>query len=372
VLTGGGTGGHVYPALSVAEQLRDDQSVEAILYCGAAGHIEERLTAERNLAFVGLSVSGMPRKISGKMLTWPFQFGQAVADSIKLLKEFHPTAVLGTGGYASAPPLVAALFLKIPFAIHEPDAHPGLVNRLMGPHAGLISLGMEGGKSGFQDSIARVRVNGNPISERFLTRTSRAKAAKLLDLDPGQTTVLITGGSQGALVLNKAVYAALPALLKGPKPIQVLHQVGEKNWQDMESTVPEELRKHPLYKPRPYFENLALAYAACDLAVCRAGAMTIAELSVMGTPAIFVPLPTAAQDHQTFNAQAVADRGGAELLKQKDLTGESLSKLIQSMLQDRDGLVKMAEAMKSTAQPNAAKRLSEQLKALSAGEAISE
>jgi len=370
VLTGGGTGGHVYPALSVAEQLRSDSSVEGILYCGAAGHIEERLTAERNIPFMGLDVSGLPRTISGEAALWPLQFVTAVVKSRKILADFRPTAVLGTGGYASAPPLVAALMLEIPYAIHEPDAHPGLVNRLMGPQAGLISLGMEGAKKTFEKSLERVRVNGNPVSERFLVSISRPEAGKLLEVDPHLTTVLITGGSQGARVLNQAVYAALPKLLNGPNAVQVLHQVGEKNWQDMESELAPELRKHPLYKPRPYFENLALAYAVSDLAVCRAGAMTISELSVTGTPAIFVPLPTAAQDHQTFNAQSVATRGAATVLRQKDLSGESLAQVLEEMLQDKAALAKMAQAMKATALPEAAKRLSEQLKALSAREPI--
>jgi UDP-N-acetylglucosamine--N-acetylmuramyl-(pentapeptide) pyrophosphoryl-undecaprenol N-acetylglucosamine transferase len=370
VLTGGGTGGHVYPALSVAEQLRNDQNVEAILFCGATAHIEERLTAERNIPFVGLSVSGLPRSISGKALIWPFQFGLAVVKACKILQDFHPTAVLGTGGYASAPLLVAAQLLKIPFAIHEPDAHPGLVNRMMGPHAGLISLGMEGAKKSFEQSLKRIRVNGNPVSERFLESIPRTDAGKSLEINPELTTVLITGGSQGARVLNRAVYAGLPKLLNGPKAVQVLHQVGEKNWQDMESELPAELRKHPLYKPRPYFENLALAYAVSDLAVCRAGAMTISELSITGTPAIFVPLPSAAQDHQTFNAQSVASKGGAKVLMQKDLSGDSLSQTIEGMLQDKSTLAKMAQSIKATAKPEAAKRLSEQLKALSAGESM--
>jgi UDP-N-acetylglucosamine--N-acetylmuramyl-(pentapeptide) pyrophosphoryl-undecaprenol N-acetylglucosamine transferase len=351
--------------------LQGDKSVEAILYCGAAGHIEERLTAERNLPFVGLDVSGLPRRISIKAALWPFQFAEAVLKARKILEDFHPTAALGTGGYASAPLLVAAWWLKIPFAIHEPDAHPGLVNRVMGPHAQLISLGMEGAKESFADSLARVRVNGNPVSERFLSHLSRSGASKSLDVAPDLPTVLITGGSQGARDLNQAVYAALPKLLNGPKAIQVLHQVGEKNWQDMERELAVELRKHRLYKPRPYFENLALAYAVSDLAVCRAGAMTVSELAITGTPAIFVPLPSAAQDHQTFNAQSVAAKGAAKVLTQKELSGESLSNLIDDMLKDREALAKMALSMKSIAHPDAAIRLSEQLKQLSAREPIS-
>jgi len=371
VLTGGGTGGHVYPALAVAEHLKKDESVEAILYCGAGGHIEERLTAERNIPFVGLKVSGMPRKLSPQMLSWPFELGGAVLEARKIMQDFRPTVALGTGGYASAPPLVAALWLKIPIAVHEPDAHPGLVNSVIGPHAQLISLGMEGAKDTFADALSRVRVNGNPISAKFFTKTTRRQAGKFLEISPDLPTVLITGGSQGARVLNQAVYAALPTLLNGPTPVQVLHQVGEKNWHDMQTELPANLRSHPLYKPRPYFDNLALAYAASDMAVCRAGAMTISELAVTGMPAVFVPLPSAAQDHQTHNAQSVADKGAAKMLVQKDLSGESLAKVISQMLNDQTALSSMAAAMRSLALPDAAARLTGQLKQLSAGQTIS-
>jgi UDP-N-acetylglucosamine--N-acetylmuramyl-(pentapeptide) pyrophosphoryl-undecaprenol N-acetylglucosamine transferase len=371
ILTGGGTGGHVYPALAVAEQLKDDPDVEALLYCGAIGHVEEQLTAERSISFKGLQVSGLPRSISLKTAFWPIPFSKAVTEAIKVLKDFRPTVVLGTGGYASAPPLVAALWLKVPFAIHEPDAHPGLVNRLMGPYAQLISLGMSGAKECFNQSLGRVRVNGNPVSKRFLEKMSRSEASKLLDVADDAPTVLVTGGSQGARALNEAVYAALPELLQSDKNIQVIHQVGEKNWQEMESALDRQFKDNPRYKPRPYFENLALAYAVSDLTVCRAGAMTISELCVTGTPAIFVPLPTAAQDHQTFNAQSIAATGAAKVLIQKDLGGQTLARLILETIDNKEGLARMAQAMKSMACPDAAVQLAGQLKRLSAHEPIS-
>jgi UDP-N-acetylglucosamine--N-acetylmuramyl-(pentapeptide) pyrophosphoryl-undecaprenol N-acetylglucosamine transferase len=230
---------------------------------------------------------------------------------------------------------------------------------------------MSGAKECFNKSLSRVRVNGNPVSKRFLEKIPRLEASKLLDVAVNAPTVLITGGSQGPRVLNEAVYAALPTLLLQSKNIQIIHQVGEKNWQEMETVLNRELRENPRYKPRPYFENLALAYAASDLTVCRAGAMTISELCVTGTPAIFVPLPTAAQDHQTFNAQSIAASGAAKVLVQKDLSGQTLAKLILETLDDQEGLAKMATAMQSMASPEAALRLARQLKQLSAREPIS-
>jgi UDP-N-acetylglucosamine--N-acetylmuramyl-(pentapeptide) pyrophosphoryl-undecaprenol N-acetylglucosamine transferase len=363
VLTGGGTGGHVYPALAVAECLKNDSDVEAILYIGATGHVEERLAKEQGLEFVGLHVAGMPRKISPRLITWPGEITLAVARAHSVLKEFRPTAVLGTGGYASAPPLVAALTLKVPFAIHEPDAHPGLVNRSLGQYARLISLGMEGAKSTFKNN-AHVSVFGNPISNRFSKVITRAEAAKMLDVDPDLPTLLITGGSQGAQAINHAVYEALSDLIAGSPSIQILHQVGEKNWDDMSLRLKDEFKSHPLYKPRKYFDNLAIAYAVSDLTVCRAGAMTIAELYATGTPAVFVPLPSAAQDHQTFNAKSVEEQGGAVVLPQSELNGERFARIVKQLIFDRARLDAMKRAMQASAKPNAAQELARALKAI--------
>ncbi len=365
LLTGGGTGGHVYPALAVAEELRNNLDVKSILYVGALGHIEERLAKERNLFFAGLKVSGLPRKFSPRLLTWPFEFYLSVAQASVVLKEFKPTVVLGTGGYASAPPLVAALTTGVPFAVHEPDAHPGLVNRMIGRRAQLISLGMAGAKEQITNTDAEIVVNGNPISAKFAKLPGRIEASRKFDLSPSIPTLLVTGGSQGAQALNKAVWAALPELLNGDKPIQVLHQVGENNWEAMQNELDPALKSHKLYKARPYLNEITDAYAACDLTVCRAGAMTIAELFVTGTPAIFVPLPSAAQDHQTFNAKFVETAGGARLLAQKDLTGASLSKLVKELIGDTSTLESMKSTLKSMAKPNAARDLATQVLALS-------
>lgn len=365
ILTGGGTGGHIYPALAVAEQLKTDESVEAILYMGASGHLEERLAAEQGLKFIGLTVTGLPRKLSWKLLTWPGQFWQAVRAARQAIDRFQPTVVLGTGGYASAPPLTATLLSGRKIAIHEPDAHPGLANRVFARYAKLISLGMAAAADRLGQTDARIEVNGNPVSKRFLELPEKSKALAELGLETNKTTVLVTGGSQGAQALNKAVFEILPMLKESGLPVQVLHQVGEKNWQDMQSNLPAELLESAFYKPKPYFNNMEVAYAACDVTVCRAGAMTIAELCVTGTPAIFVPYPFAAQDHQTFNARYIEAQGAARVLMQSDLTGERLFELIVELSQEGSKLADMSKQMLSLAKPQAAADLTRQLKRVS-------
>ena len=365
VLTGGGTGGHIYPALAVAEQLKDQADLEAILYIGAKGHLEEKLASERGLDFVGVDVSGLPRRFSPKLMSWPFQFLAAVFDARRELLDFKPSAVLGTGGYASAPSLVAAHILHVPYAIHEPDAHPGLVNRLLAHGASLVSCGMEGAHSRLKPNSGRIIVNGNPVGKSFLAPLKRDAACAVLGLRSDLKTVLITGGSQGAKALNEAVIAALPRLLEIDPPIQIIHQVGGKNVYECKEKLDPLTLSNTRYFLRDYFDDLAVAYAASDLAICRAGAMTVSELSVMGTPAIFIPYPFAAADHQTHNARYMEGKGAAVLLPQTQLTPDVLLKESSSILGDDERLRAMRRAMTSEGKAQAASDLCSQLKELS-------
>jgi len=366
VLTGGGTGGHIYPALSVAEHLKDRPDVEAILYIGAIGHPEEKLARENGLEFVGIKVSGLPRKLSPKLLTWPFEMVAAIMRAKAVLEAFKPTAVLGTGGYASAPPLAAAGLLGIPTAVHEPDAHPGLVNRLLGRKAKLISLGMQGAAGRMSTKLGQIAFNGNPVRGSFLTPMQRDAAAAIMGLRPDLKTVLVTGGSQGAKALNEAVVAALPQLLELEPHIQIVHQCGDKNLNDVKERLAPGLEGSPRYHLRAYFDDLSIAYAVADLAVTRAGAMTVAELAVTGTPAVFVPYPFAAQDHQTHNARYMESQKAATMIMQEDLTGQTIYNQICALVLDDARLNEMRKRMRELGKPDAASTLAEQVLQLSA------
>jgi len=362
VLTGGGTGGHVYPALAVAEQLKSDPEVEDLLYIGVAGHLEERLARERQIEFVGLPVTGLPRKISLRLFSWPLQMLKAIWTAKKVLQRFKPTAVLGTGGYASAPPLVAAKLMGIPYAVHEPDAHAGLVNRVLAGNATVVSLGMEGAAGVLEPSVGEVFVNGNPVRQSFVQPIGRDAACAVLGLNQSMKTVLITGGSQGAQAINQAVKDSLPALLQHDPPLQIIHQVGDKNLDAYKQDLGESISKHPRYLLRSYFEDLSVAYAASDLAVCRAGAMTIAELGVMGMPTIFIPYPFAAADHQNHNARFLSAKGAAMVINQKDLSAANLQNAILQLLFDEEQLQTMRRYMQQLGKPQAAVSLARQLK----------
>jgi UDP-N-acetylglucosamine--N-acetylmuramyl-(pentapeptide) pyrophosphoryl-undecaprenol N-acetylglucosamine transferase len=369
-LTGGGTGGHIYPALAVAEQLQNDPEVESIVYIGAKGHPEERLARENKLDFIGLNVSGMPRKLSPKLLAWPWQTLGAVIEARKILRLFRPTAVLGTGGYASAPPLAAAVLSSVPFAIHEPDSNPGLVNRLFASYANLCSLGMAAAKPQFESMSKHVIVNGNPLRGSFLEPLSRPEAAKTFALAPDRKTLLVTGGSQGAQAINDALAGALPRLLADQANIQVLHQVGEKNIEAYRARLPAELLNHDRYCLRAYIDDLSMAYAVSDVTICRAGAMTIAELLVMNTPAIFIPYPFAAQDHQMHNGRFMESKGCAVVIPQAELNAEKLADVVLSLFADGKGLLMMKTAMQAIARPTAAHDIARQLKEIGSSRAV--
>ena len=366
ILTGGGTGGHVYPALAVAERLKKHSGVEAILYVGVEGHIEEQLAEQAGLDFAGLKVIGLPRRISTKLFSFPWQLSKAVWQALKIIKDFKPTVILGTGGYAAAPILSAAVLKNIPFAIHEPDSYPGLVNKLFAPQSKLISLGMQAAETKFKRLGRQEKIvfNGNPISERYTHLPDRNAACATLDLDPFLPIVLVTGGSQGAQAINEAVYAFLPKLISRENAsvaFQILHQVGERNWHHMENVLAPALRNHRLYKPRKYIDDLSIAYAASNLAVCRSGAMTIAELTATGTPAIFIPYPYGAQNHQMFNAQTVAAAYAAKIIPQNTLNGNSLCDEIERLLSHNFKMSQMRQQMLSLAKPMAAATLADQL-----------
>jgi UDP-N-acetylglucosamine--N-acetylmuramyl-(pentapeptide) pyrophosphoryl-undecaprenol N-acetylglucosamine transferase len=369
LLTGGGTGGHIYPALAVAEQLSDDPDV-SILYIGARGHLEEKLAVDRGLEFRGVDVAGLPRKLSGKLLSWPLQMTSAVLEVRNHMRDFRPTVVLGTGGYASAPPLFAATMMGVPYAIHEPDAHPGMVNKLFASQARLVSCGMEGAVDRLKSNRGRVTVNGNPVGKSFLNLLRRESACAVLGLNQELRTVLITGGSQGAQALNEAVLEALPSLLEVDPPLQIIHQVGAKNIQLVKERLSPTCANSTRYFLRDYFDDLAIPYAVSDLAVCRSGAMTIAELTVTGCPAIFVPYPFAAADHQTHNAKFMVSKGAAALISQERLTGQSLRDEILHLLADKSRLESMQKSMLGLGKPQASRDLASQLKEISTANQI--
>lgn len=370
VITGGGTGGHIYPALAVAEALKDEPFIEELLYIGKESGMEQELVQAHGISFAGIAFSGMPRRLTPAFFRWLISLGGAIHKAGQLLDEVRPDVVFGTGGYVSAPVLMAAKLRRIPFVVHEPDAHPGLVNRLMGRWASGVTAAFA--EANRLIGSRNFYVTGNPIRGE-LGQLSKAEALQRLRLDwPAEERVLVvTGGSQGARTINQAIIGALPYLVE-QKGLRVIHQSGKTLYEEAKAEAAREgYDNHPAYLLRPFFEDMAAVMACADLALCRAGSMSLSELYVCGIPSILVPYPFAAADHQRKNALASQQAGASVMIPDADLSVQTLTHTVQELLSQPEHLAQMKAAAHKLAHPDATAQIIKILKAQVEGLLIS-
>ncbi|MEW5820282.1 MAG: undecaprenyldiphospho-muramoylpentapeptide beta-N-acetylglucosaminyltransferase [Cyanobacteriota bacterium] len=350
VVTGGGTGGHVYPATAVADTLLEDLDIERVIYIGCPDSLEEKVASERNLDFLPIRISGMPRKFSFNFLKWLYQLNKAVLDALGYLLYTKPDVIFATGGYVSGPVLIAAFILDIPYVIHEGDTHPGIVNKAMSKWASYVSVAFEQAKHLLNGKD--IKVLGNPLRSSIGEYT-RGEAAIFLDIDPEKKTLLVLGGSQGAKKINDAVIEALPALLT-KYDLQIIHQCGEKNYDEIKANLSREIIENHSYIIKGYFEDLAIPLACADFAISRAGSMSLSELMASRVPAILVPYPFAAADHQRNNAKYIVDEGAALYLENDDCNAENIIFNCEMLLKSSDKLDFMRLACNRLARKTAA------------------
>ncbi|MFZ5639891.1 MAG: undecaprenyldiphospho-muramoylpentapeptide beta-N-acetylglucosaminyltransferase [Bacillota bacterium] len=353
LITGGGTGGHIYPALAIARGIKEKYTGAEILYVGTAGGMEADIVPKEGLAFETVTVEGLPRKITPRSLVTLGKLLKGIAQAFAIIKKFSPDIAIGTGGYVCGPVMLAAAFRKVPTFIHEQNAYPGITNKML---ARLVTRVMVT----FPDSIkyfpqkANITVTGLPVRPAVLS-AGREAGLENLGLAGDKLTLLVFGGSRGARSINRAM-AAAAGNLAGRHDLQILHVTGTLGY---EETIEElkaagiSLDKSGNITVRPYLYNMEDALAAADLVVCRAGAATLAEITALGLPAILIPYPFAAENHQEYNARALADRGAALLIKDRELTGPQLLQEIIRLLEDKAALAKMAAAAKSLGRPQA-------------------
>jgi UDP-N-acetylglucosamine--N-acetylmuramyl-(pentapeptide) pyrophosphoryl-undecaprenol N-acetylglucosamine transferase len=365
VLTGGGTGGHLYPALALAEGLKSQPDVEALLYIGNANSLESKKVPEAGFNFEAVPFRGMPRgKNPFKLLGWLWALNQAIKQAKQKLIAFNATAVIGTGGYVAAPVLAAAQQLKIPYFIHEPDAVPGLVNKLMAKTAVSVTGAFPNRAKGLGITEDRYTFTGNPLRGNF-SSLSKQDALQQLELTEWATekpVLVIVGGSQGARTLNMAVVKALPQLI-GDFNLQIIHQCGEKLWDETQALYQEQSTKVweagmaekivQAYHCKPFFDGMDALWAVADLAVCRAGSLTLSELYLSGTPALLVPYPYAAANHQEANARLSEVEGASVLLLDADCTPKTIVTCVQKLLENSAQHAAMKANALRLAKPNA-------------------
>jgi UDP-N-acetylglucosamine--N-acetylmuramyl-(pentapeptide) pyrophosphoryl-undecaprenol N-acetylglucosamine transferase len=322
ILSGGGTGGHIFPALAIGRELKAQFPDMEILYVGASGGMEMEIVPKNNFPIKGLWISGIQRQFSLKNLLknllFPLKFLVSLYQAHKILSDFRPDAVIGVGGYASGSLGLQASRKGIPLFICEQNALPGLTNRKLAPKAAKILLGNEDALKYFDKE--KCVITGNPI--RKMTLADRKLAKLKFGLDPDKLTVLSLGGSLGAMKLNEAWEAQLPLLVA--EDIQLVWQCGKRYYEEIKNRIV----KHENIRIMPFIEEVETAYSAADLVVSRAGGSTISELIALRKPAILIPSPNVADDHQTKNALSLVNQGAAVLVK--DI--EARDKLIPTII----------------------------------------
>ena len=341
----GGTGGHVYPALAVARALQKES--QEVVWLGTQRGLEARVVPESGIDIEWISVRGLRRKGALALIIAPLQLTWALLQALAVILRRRPAAVLGMGGFVSGPGGVAAWLTRRPLVIHEQNAAAGLTNRLLARLARVVLQAFPGSFN----SSADVETVGNPVREDIAALPEPAERYAGRE---GPLRLLVLGGSQGALALNKTVPAALRLLPEEGRPV-VRHQCGERTIGTARdayagSGIDVELL--------PFIDDIASAYAWADLVVCRAGALTVAELCAVGLPALFIPYPTAVDDHQTANARAMVDADAAAIMQERDLTDRSLAELLTNWLCERSELQSRAARARALSRPDALQRIS--------------
>lgn len=366
LVSGGGTGGHVYPALAVVEVLQNVEptglaarapTAVALLWVGSQGGMEEELVSRSGIQFIGLPAGGVRGKGLGESLQNGFRIAKSVHTAYGLLARFRPAVVLVTGGYACVAVTIAAWVQHVPVLIYLPDIEPGMAIRFLSQLASRVAVTSE-------ESIKYLPrhksvVTGYPVRAE-LFRSDRAQARQALGLDPDEKMLLVFGGSRGAQSINQALIAGLPSLLEICQIVHLSGQLDAERVRETTRDLPERLKSR--YHRYAYLHNMPQALAAADLAVARAGAATMGELPAVGLPAVLVPYPYSGQ-HQAANAHHLAQNGAARIVSDAQLTAQ-LVPTVLALLADDDALASMSKAAKALARPEAAQAIAQQLRVL--------
>lgn len=337
ILAGGGTGGHVIPAIAIANQLKRQYEAE-VLFIGTARGIENRLVPAAGYPLQLVQVGALKNVSLLTRAKTAFDLPRAIWQASRMLNEFAPDVVIGVGGYASGPAMLAAIVKHIPTLAFEPNFVPGFANRIV---AQMVS----GAAVHFEETARYFRhaaVTGVPVRQAFFDIPAKRG---------GTPTLLVFGGSQGAHAINEAMIRCLPVLQREAPGIHIIHQTGERDYNDGLAAYQSLKESSEVFK---FIEDMPAAFARADLVVCRSGASTVAEIAAAGKPAVFVPFPRAADDHQRRNAEALAKHGAAVVVEESKLEGVWLAETIAALLQDPQRLRKMGEAARALSHPNAA------------------
>jgi UDP-N-acetylglucosamine--N-acetylmuramyl-(pentapeptide) pyrophosphoryl-undecaprenol N-acetylglucosamine transferase len=358
LVAGGGTGGHLYPGMAVAEEVKARGG--EVLFVGTSRGLEARVVPAAGYPLELLAVSGLKRVGAGGFVRGVGRLPVAFARSMGIVRRFRPDVVLGVGGYASGPLVMAAALMRRPTAIQEQNSVPGVTNRILGRFVRAVFTAFDEAKASFP--ARKVVMTGNPVRRAFLA-AAEAASSRAAAPTAGGGRLLVVGGSQGARAINDLVLGAIPIWRAAGRLPAIVHQSGAAD-ADRLSAEYAKLGVGDRVTVRPFIEDMAAAYAAADVVLGRAGALTLAELAMAGRPALLVPLPTAADDHQTKNAQAFVSAGAAVSWGQATTTAQTVAEGVTALLADADRRRAMGAAMRALARPDAARAVVDRLEAL--------
>jgi len=358
VVSGGGTGGHIYPALALIKEIQKENEHVEFLYIGTERGLESKIVRREGIPFQSIDITGFKRKISFENIKTVARFIKGVSFCKQMLKEFKADVVIGTGGYVCGPVVYAASKLNIPTIIHEQNSLPGLTNKFLAKYVNKVAICFEEARKYFPEE--KVVLTGNPRASEVVGHDPK-KARESLKLEDNKPSVLIFGGSRGAEPINKAVLSSLEQFSK--KSYQVIYVTGDVHYESvMEKIGQYQLGKNIIIKP--FIHNMPEVLSAVDLVVSRAGATTLAEITALGLPSILIPSPYVTANHQEMNARALSDHQAAVLLLEKDLNSERLLSHIDSILLDEKKLYEMKRASKNLGVRDAASRLYKEMESL--------
>lgn len=342
-MAGGGTGGHLFPALALAEEFKRKVPGAEITFMGGRGGIEERIVPACGYPLVVFDVEGIKRSTGLKRARALFKAARSTIRAMRLLRSIRPDGVIGSGSYSSAPVVMAARILGIKTAILEQNALPGLTNRLLGKVVDRVYIAFGQAKGFFPPG--RTILAGNPVRREIINGAEAPSKGK-----DKRFSILVFGGSQGAKAINAAFLDATEYLTDIWPSLRVVHQAGEEGYKDVQEAYRRKNLKVELHR---FIDDMASAYRTSDLVVCRAGATSIAEITALGIAPILIPYPFAADDHQTVNARCLEEAGAAVMIRQDRLTGSTLAEAIRRLYEDAAGLKQMREKVKTFGRPGA-------------------
>ncbi len=343
IISGGGTGGHIYPAIAIANEIKLRYPEAAILFVGAKDKMEMEKVPQAGYEIKGLWISGIQRKLTAKNLSFPFKLLSSLWKAGRIVKKFKPNVVIGTGGFASGPTLMMANRKGIPTLVQEQNSYPGITNKLVGKKASKVCVAYDHLERFFPEE--KLVKTGNPVRQDLLfihTKTEEGKA--FFELNTERKTLLVLGGSLGARRINELIEEQLDFF--AAQDVQVIWQCGKLYYEQY-----KKYNEREGVQVHAFLNRMDLAYAAADFIVSRAGASSVSELCIVGKPTIFIPSPNVAEDHQTKNAKAIVDKHGAILLKEREL--QTFPIVVETLLKDKGKQESLSENIKMLALPNA-------------------